>query len=43
MKNNYIIITTLCDDELIANKIINILLKEKLVAGVQIEEVKSLY
>lgn len=47
MKNfdnkEYCIITTLCNKEEIANKIINRLLKEKLVAGAQISKVKSKY
>ncbi len=43
MNNEYIIITTLCDKKDIAIQIRDLLLKEKLVAGVQIETVESLY
>ena len=39
----YIIVTTLCDKEEIANKIINTLLEQKLVAGSQITKVHSKY
>ena len=41
--NKYIIVTTLCDKEEIANKIVNILLEKKLVAGSQISKVHSKY
>lgn len=44
MENNeYIIINTFCDSEEIANKIVNILLEKKLVAGSQISKVHSVY
>lgn len=39
----YIIVTTLCDKQEIANRIINVLLEKKLIAGSQITEVKSKY
>ena len=39
----YIIVTTLCDKEEIANKIINILLEKKLVVGSQVSKVHSKY
>ena len=39
--NKYIIITTLCDKEEIANKISDSLLEKKLVTGCQISKVKS--
>ena len=41
--DNYIIVTTLCDKEEIANKIINALLEKKLVAGSQMSKVHSKY
>ena len=41
--NKYIIITTLCDKEEIANKIINTVLEKKLVAGSQVSKVNSKY
>ena len=41
--NKYIIVTTLCDKEEIANKIINTLLEKRLVAGTQISKVHSKY
>ena len=41
--NKYIIVTTLCAKEEIANKIINTLLAKKLVAGSQISKVHSRY
>lgn len=41
--NKYIIVTTLCDNEKIANKIVNSLLNKKLVAGSQVSEVHSKY
>ena len=41
--NKYIIVTTLCDNEEIANKIINTLLEKKLVAGSQVSKVHSKY
>ena len=41
--NKYIIITTLCDKEEIANKIINVLLEKRLVSGCQIDKVHSKY
>ncbi len=41
--NKYIIVTTLCDKEEIANKIVNTLLEKKLVAGSQISKVHSKY
>lgn len=43
MNNEYIIITILCDKKDIAIQIRDLLLKEKLVAGVQIKTVESLY
>lgn len=41
--DKYIIVTTLCDKEEIANKIINTLLEKKLVAGSQVSKVHSKY
>ena len=41
--DKYIIITTLCDKEEIANKIIDILFAKKLVAGSQLTKVHSKY
>lgn len=41
--DKYIIVTTLCDKEEIANKIVDTLLKKKLVAGSQISKVHSKY
>ena len=41
--DKYIIVTTLCDKEEIANKIVNILLEKKLVAGSQMSKVHSKY
>lgn len=41
--NNYIIVTTLCDKEEIANRIINKLLEKKLVSGSQVTKVHSKY
>ena len=41
--DKYIIVTTLCDKKEIANKIINVLLEKKLVAGSQIAKVHSKY
>jgi periplasmic divalent cation tolerance protein len=41
--NKYIVVTTLCDKEDIANKIVNVLLEKKLVAGSQISKVHSKY
>ena len=41
--NKYIVVTTFCDKEDIANKIINVLLENKLVAGSQISKVHSKY
>lgn len=43
MNNKYIIVTTLCDKMDIAIKIRDVLLNKKLVAGVQIEKIDSLY
>jgi len=43
MKNKYIIVTTLCNKEEIATKIVNILLEKKLVAGSQVSKVHSKY
>ena len=39
----YILVTTLCDKEEIANKIIDTLLEKKLVAGSQLSKVHSKY
>lgn len=39
----YIVITTLCNKEEIANKIINTLLEKRLVAGSQLSKVHSKY
>ena len=39
----HIIVTTLCDKEEIANKIINVLLEKKLAAGSQVSKVHSKY
>ena len=41
--NKYIIVTTLCNKEEIANKIANTLLDNKLVAGSQISKIHSKY
>ena len=41
--NKYIVITTLCDEEEIANKIVKTLLDKKLIAGSQISKVCSKY
>lgn len=41
--NKYIIITTLCNNEEIANKIVNNLLEKKLIAGSQVSKVHSKY
>ena len=41
--DKYIIVTTLCDKEDIANKIINTLLEKRLVAGSQLSKVMSKY
>ena len=41
--NKYVIITTLCNNEEIANKIIDTLLEKRLVAGTQISRVHSKY
>ena len=41
--DKYIIITTLCDKEDIANKIIDTLLEKRLVAGSQVTKVHSKY
>ena len=41
--NKYIIVTTLCNNEEIANKIVSVLLEKKLVAGSQILRVHSKY
>lgn len=41
--DKYIIVTTLCDKEETANKIINILLDKRLVAGSQLSKVHSKY
>lgn len=41
--NNYIVVTTLCDREEIANKIVNTLLEKRLVVGSQVSKVHSKY
>ena len=41
--DKYIIVTTLCDKEKIANKIIDTLLEKKLIAGSQVTKVHSKY
>ena len=41
--DKYIVVTTLCNKEEIANKIINTLLEKKLVAGSQVSKVHSKY
>ena len=41
--DKYIIVTTLCDKEEIANKIIDTLLEKKLIAGSQVTKVHSKY
>ena len=41
--DKYIIVTTLCDKKKIANKIIDILIEKKLVAGSQMTKVNSKY
>ena len=41
--DKYIIVTTLCDKEKVANRIIDTLLEKKLVAGSQITKVHSKY
>lgn len=43
MMDKYIIVTTLCNKEEIANRIIDTLLEKKLVAGSQISKVYSKY
>ena len=41
--DKYIIVTTVCDKEEIANKIIDTLLEKKLIAGSQVTKVHSKY
>ena len=41
--DKYIIVTTLCDQEKIANNIVDTLLEKKLVAGSQVTKVNSKY
>ena len=41
--DKYIVVTTLCDQEKIANHIVETLLEKKLVAGSQVTEVNSKY
>ena len=41
--DKYIIVTTLCDKEEIANKIIDTLLEKKLIAGSQVNKIHSKY
>ena len=41
--NNYVIVSTFCNKEDIANKIIDSLLEKKLIAGSQISKVHSKY
>ena len=41
--DKYIIVTTLCDKEEISNRIIDVLLEKKLVAGSQVVKVNSKY
>ncbi len=41
--DKYIVVTTLCNKEEIANKIIDTLLEKRLVAGTQISKVNSKY
>ena len=41
--NKYIIVTTLCNDEEVAKRIINNLLDKKLIAGSQVSKVHSKY
>ena len=41
--NKYIVVTTFCDKEDIANKMVNVLLEKKLAAGSQISKVHSKY
>ena len=41
--DKYIVVTTLCDKEEIANKIIDTLLEKKLIAGSQVSKVYSKY
>ena len=43
MEEKYIVLTTLCNKESIANKIVDELLNKKLVAGVQVSKVHSKY
>jgi periplasmic divalent cation tolerance protein len=43
MLNEYIIVTTFCDKEEIANKIVDTLLEKRLVAGCQLSKVHSKY
>ena len=43
MLNEYIIVTTFCDKEEIANKIVDTLLEKRLVAGSQLSKVHSKY
>lgn len=41
--NRYIVVTTLCDKEEIANKIIDTLLNKKLASGSQVSKIHSKY
>ena len=43
MLDEYIIVTTLCDKEEMANKIVDTLLEKRLVAGSQLSKVHSKY
>ena len=43
MLDEYIIVTTLCDKEEMANKIVDTLLEKRLVAGCQVSKVYSKY
>ena len=41
--DKYIVVTTLCDEEEVANEIVDTLLSKKLVAGSQVTKVNSKY
>ena len=43
MMDKYVIVTTFCNKETIASKIINTLLEKKLIAGSQVSKVHSKY
>ena len=41
--DKYIVVTTLCDNKEVANKIVNTLLEKRLIAGSQLSKVHSKY